>query len=236
MGFSTGVSHEVVAHNPAFAHGLAQHIGQSTCMSNDGVIHDRLQGEHWLADEMSHFKAGTFDLIDWFRIRNRHDRATKNAIPSALDPQHWYKDFAMLTDTSALVQKPLDALSIDGVSDLTFSSAWSRLLEFERNGRSYMPGTIMHSDHYNTIQKLSAMLLREVGSRIMQQFNSLVDWEVIPYKFPLSERSHFWNEISFFEDEEERLQNSKMSHPGLALVLVGGGGGGGSSCALLACC
>ena len=75
----------------------------------------------------------------------------------------------MLTDTGALVQKLLEALSIDGVGDLCFSSAWSRLLEFERNERSYVPGTIMHSDHYNTVQKLAAMLLHEVGSRIMQR-------------------------------------------------------------------
>ena len=136
----------------------------------------------------------------------------------------------MLTDTGALVQKLLVALSIDGVGDLSFSSAWDRLLEFERNGRSYMPGSIMHSDHYNTVQKLSAMLLREVGNRIMQQFNAPVDWEVVPYKFPLSERSRFWNEISFYEDEDEKLQNSKMSHPGLAMVLAGGGGGDVSPC------
>ena len=168
FGFNTGVSHEVVAHSSAFVHRLSEYIGQSTCTSRDGVIHDRLQGEHWLVDKMSHFKAGAFDLTDWFRIRNRHDQATKNAIPSSLDPDHWYKDFAMLIDTGALVQKLLDALSIDGVGDLSFSSAWSRLLEFERNGRSYMHGTIMHSDHYNTVQKLAAMLLREVGSRIMQ--------------------------------------------------------------------
>ena len=230
FGHSTGVPHEVIAHSSAFAHRLAEYIGQATCTSRDGVIHDRLQGEHWLATEMAHFKAGSFDLIDWFGIRNRHDQATKNAIPSSLAPEHWYKDFAMLTDTGALVQKLLAALSIDGVGDLSFSSAWDRLLEFERNGRSYMPGSIMHSDHYNTVQKLSAMLLREVGNRIMQQFNAPVDWEVVPYKFPLSERSRFWNEISFYEDEEEKLQNSKMSHPGLAMVLAGGGGGDASPC------
>ena len=230
FGFSTGVSHEVVAHIFVFVHMLSEYIGQSTCTSRDGVIHDRLQGEHWLVDEMSHFKAGAFDLIDWFRIQRRHDQATKNAIPSSLEPDHWYKDFAMLTDIGALVQKLFEALSIDGVGDLSFSSAWSRLLEFEGNGRPYIPGTIMHPDHYNTVQKLAAMLLREVGSRIMQQFNSPVDWEVAPYKFPLSERSRFWNEISFFEDEEKKQQNSKMSHPGLAMVLAGGGGGGVSSC------
>jgi hypothetical protein len=191
LGYSTGVSYEIVAHSSAFAHRFAECIGQATCTSRDGVIHDRLQGEHWLADEMAHFKAGAFDLIDWFGIRNRHDQATKNAIPSSLSPDHWYKDFAMLTGTGALVQKLLDAFSIDGVGDLSFSSAWSRLLEFERNGRPYMPGSIMHSDHYNTVQKLSAMLLREVGSRIMQQFNAPDDWEVVPYKFPLYERSRF---------------------------------------------
>ena len=141
---------------------------------------------------MSHFKAEAFDLIDWFGLRGRHGQATKDAIPSSLDPDHWYKDFAMLTDIGALVQKLLGALSIDGVGDLSFSSAWARLLGFERNGRPYMPGTIMHSGHYNTVQKLAAMLLREVGSRIVQQFNSPVDWEVAPYKFPLSERSRFW--------------------------------------------
>ena len=69
------------------------------------------------------------------------------------------------------------------------------------------------------------MLLREAGNRIMQQFSQPVDWEVIPYKFLLSERSHFWNEISFYEKEEEKLQSSKMSHSGLAAVLSGGGGG-----------
>jgi hypothetical protein len=81
----------------------------------------------------------------------------------------------MLTDTGALFQKLLVALSIDDVGDLSFSSVWSRLLEFERNGRSYLPCTIMHSDHYNTVQKLAAMLLHEVGSRTMQQFNFPVD-------------------------------------------------------------
>ena len=136
----------------------------------------------------------------------------------------------MLTDTGALVQKLLAALSIDGVGDLSFSSAWDRLLEFERNGRSYMPGSIMHSDHYNTVQKLSAMLLREVGSRIMQQFNAPIDWEVVLYKCPLSERSRFWNETSFYEEEEEKLQNSKMNHPGLTMVLEDGGEGDVSSC------
>ena len=151
FGYSTGVSHEVIAHSSAFAHRLAEYIGQATCTSRDGVIHDRLQGEHWLATEMAHFKAGSFDLIDWFGIRNRHDQATKNAIPSSLAPEHWYKDFAMLTDTGALVQKLLVALSIDGVGDLSFPSAWDRLLEFERNGRSYMSRSIMHSDHYNTV-------------------------------------------------------------------------------------
>ena len=174
---------------------------------------------------MSFLKAGTLDLIDWYRIRNRHDQATKNAIPSLLSPDNWYKDFAMLTDTGSLVQKLLISLGIDGVGELSFPSAWDRLLEFERNGRSYMPGTILHTDHYNTVQRLAAMLLREAGNRIMQQFSQPVDWEVIPYKFPLSERSHFWNEISFYEKEEEKLQNSKMSHPGLAAVLAGGGGG-----------
>ena len=182
---------------------------------------------------MSHFKADAFDLIDWSGIRNRHDQATKNVIPSFLDPGHWCKDFAMLTDTGAIVLKLLEALSIDGVGDLSFSPAWSRLLEFERNGCSYMPGTIMHSEHYNTVQKLAVMLLREVGSRIMQQFDSSVDWEVIPYKFPMSERSRVWNEISFFNNEEEKLQNSKMCHPGLAMVLAGGGGGDVSSCCIV---
>ena len=85
------------------------------------------------------------------------------------------------------------------------------MLEFERNGRSYMPGAIMHSDHYNTIQKLATMLSREVGSRIMQQFILPVDWEVVRYKFPLSERSRFWNEISFFEDEEASLLGYECS-------------------------
>ena len=102
----------------------------------------------------------------------------------------------MLTNIGALVQKLLDALSIDGAGDLAFSSVVSHLLEFERNGRSYMPGTIMHSNHSNTVQKLAAMLLREVWSRIMQHFNSRVDWEVVPYQFSLSERSRFWNGIS----------------------------------------
>ena len=88
-----------------------------------------------------------------------------------------------------------------------------------------MPGTILHRDHYNAVQRLAAMLLREADNRIMQQFSQPVDWEVIPYKFPLLERSHVWNEISFYEKEEEKLQNSKMSHPGLAAVLAGGGGG-----------
>ena len=69
------------------------------------------------------------------------------------------------------------------------------------------------------------MLLREAGKRIMQQFSQPDDWEVVPYKFPLSERSRFWNEISFCEKEEEKLQSSKMSHPGLVAVLSGGGGG-----------
>ena len=86
FGYSTGVSHEVIAHISAFAHRLAEYIGQATCTSRDGVIHDRLQGEHWLAAEMAHFKTGSFDLIDWFGIRNRHDQATKNAIPSSLAP------------------------------------------------------------------------------------------------------------------------------------------------------
>ena len=229
LGVGTGVTHEVIAHSAAFTHKLPEYIGQSTCMPRDGAIHDRLQGEHWLADEMAFLKSGNIDLIDWYKIRNRHDQATKNAIPSALAPEHWYKDFAMLTDTGALVQKLLVSLCIDGAGDLSFPSAWERLLEFERNGRSYMPGTILHTDHYNTVQKLAAMLLRESGNRIMQQFNSPVDWEVIPYKFPLSERSHFWNEISFYEKEEEQLQNSKMSHPGLAVALAGGGGGDASS-------
>jgi hypothetical protein len=76
------------------------------------------------------------------------------------------------------------------------------------------------------------MLLREAGTRIMQQFSHPVDWEVIPYKFPLSERSHFWNEIAFFEKEEEKLQSSKMSHPGLVAVLSGGGGGDALSISL----
>lgn len=60
----------------------------------------------------------------------------------------------MLIDIGALVQNLLDALSIEGVGDLSASSDWARLLEFERNGYSYMPGTIMHSDHYKTIQQL----------------------------------------------------------------------------------
>ena len=136
----------------------------------------------------------------------------------------------MLIDTGALVQRRLEALLIDGIGDLSFTSAWSRLLEFERNGRSYMPGTIMHSDHYNPVQRLAAMLLREVGTCVMQQFSSAVDWELVPYKFPLSERSRFSNEISFFEDEDQKLQNSKMSHSGLAIVLAGGGGGDVSCC------
>ena len=225
LGVSTGLAHEVIAHSSVFSRRLPEYLGQSTCMSRDGVIHDRLQGEHWLSDEMGFLKAGTFDLIDWYRIRNRHDQATKNAIPSLLSPDNWYKDFAMLTDTGSLVQKLLISLGVDGVGELSFPSAWDRLLEFERNGRSYMPGTILHTDHYNTVQRLAAMLLREAGNRIMQQFSQPVDWEVIPYKFPLSERSHFWNEISFYEKEEEKLQNSKMSHPGLAAVLAGGGGG-----------
>ena len=89
----------------------------------------------------------------------------------------------------------------------------------------------------NTVQNLAAMLLREAGNRIVQQFNPPVDWEVIPYKFPLSERSHFWNEISFYKKEEEQLQNSKMSHTGLVAVLAGGGGGDVSSLSgLHACC
>ena len=46
FGYSTGVSHEVIAHSSAFAHMLAENIGQATCTSRDGVIHDRLQGEH----------------------------------------------------------------------------------------------------------------------------------------------------------------------------------------------
>ena len=165
---------------------LAEYIGQATRTSRDGVIHDRLQGEHWLIGEMSHLKAGAFDLIDCFGIRNRHDQATKNAIPSSLVPGHWYKDFAMLTNIGALVQKPLDALSIDRVGDLSFPSTWARSLEFERNGRSYMPDTIMHSDHYNTAQKLAAMLLREVGSRVMQQSNSPVDCKLIGRWSPTS--------------------------------------------------
>ena len=122
FGYSTGVSHEVVAHTFVFAHRLAEHTSQTTCTSNDGAIHVRLQGEHWLAAAMSHFKAGSFDLIDWFGIRNRYGKATKNAIPSSLAPDHWYTDLAMLTDTGALVQKLLDALSIDGFDDLSFSS------------------------------------------------------------------------------------------------------------------
>ena len=56
FGYSTGVSHEVIAHISAFAHRLAEYIGQATCTSRDGVIHDHLQGEHWLAAEMAHFK------------------------------------------------------------------------------------------------------------------------------------------------------------------------------------
>ena len=134
----------------------------------------------------------------------------------------------MLKETDSLVQKLLISLGIDGEGDFSFPSAWDRLLEFERNGRSYMlalPGTILHTDHYNTVQILAAMLLREAGNRIVQQFSQSVDWEVIPYKFPLLERSHFWNEMSFYEKEEEKLQSSKMSHPGLAVVLAGGGGG-----------
>ena len=117
-------------------------------MAKDGAIHDRLQGENWLSDEMAFLKAGTIGLIDWYRIRNRHDQATKNAIPSVLSPDHWHKDFAMLTDTGALVQKLSSFLGIDGVGDLSFPSALEHLLEFERNGRSYMPGTILHTDHY----------------------------------------------------------------------------------------
>ena len=88
-----------------------------------------------------------------------------------------------------------------------------------------MPGLVMHSDHYNTVHKLAAMLLREVGIRIMQQFNAPVDWEVVPYKFPLPKRSRFWIEIAFYEDADEKLKNAKLSHPGLALALLGGGGG-----------
>ena len=42
LGYSTGVSHEVVAHSSAFAHRLAEYIGQATCTSREGVIHDRL--------------------------------------------------------------------------------------------------------------------------------------------------------------------------------------------------
>ena len=124
---------------------------------------------------MAFLKAGTIDLIDLYRIRNRHDQATKNAIPSVLPPDHWYKDFAMLTDTGLFVQKWLISLGIDGVGDLSFPSAWERLLESERNGRLYMPGTILHTDHYNTVQKLAAMPSREAGNRIMQQFSQPVD-------------------------------------------------------------
>ena len=225
LGYNTGIPHEVVSHSSAFVFRLAEYLGQATCMSRDGVIPDRLQGEQWLPAELSHFKSGAFDLIDWYGIRNRHEQATKNAIPSALGPEHWYKDFAMLTDTGALVEKLLKALSVDGIGDLSFADAWERLLEFERNGRSYMPGSVMFSDHYNTVQKLAALLLREVGSRIMQQFNAPVDWEVVPFKFPLSKRSRFWSEIAFFEDAEEKIQNAKLSHPGLALALSGCGGG-----------
>ena len=82
----TGVSHEVVAHSSAFVHRLAGYIGQSTCTSRDGVIHDRLQGEHWLVGEVSHFKPGAFDLIDWYRIRNRHGQAT---VPKTLFSVLW---------------------------------------------------------------------------------------------------------------------------------------------------
>ena len=89
LGYSTGVSHEVVAHSSAFAHRLAAYIGHATCTSRDGAIHGRLRGEHWLTDEMAHSKAETFGLIDWFGIWNRHDQATKNAISSSLPPDHW---------------------------------------------------------------------------------------------------------------------------------------------------
>ena len=70
---------------------------------------------------------------------------------------------------------------------LSFPSAWGRLLEFERNGRSYMPGTILHTDHYNTVQRLAAMLLREAGNRIMQQFSQPVDFFLTNFR---SQKDH----------------------------------------------
>ena len=42
LGYSTGVSLEVVAHSSAFVHRLAEYIGQATCTSKDGVNHGRL--------------------------------------------------------------------------------------------------------------------------------------------------------------------------------------------------
>ena len=46
LDVNTGVSHEVIAHSSMFARRLLEYIGQSICMSKDGAIHDRLQGEH----------------------------------------------------------------------------------------------------------------------------------------------------------------------------------------------
>ena len=110
LGVNTGLAHEVIAHSSVFSRRLPEYIGQSTCMSRDGAIHDRLQGDHCLPDEMGFLKAGTIDLIDWYKIHNRHDQTTKNAIQSLLPLDHWYKDFAMLTDTGSLVQKLLISL------------------------------------------------------------------------------------------------------------------------------
>ena len=40
LGVKTGLAHEVIAHSSVFARRLPEYIGQSTCMSRDGIMHD----------------------------------------------------------------------------------------------------------------------------------------------------------------------------------------------------
>lgn len=220
LGKNIGIRHEVVTNSAQSVPRLDVYWGQSLAKDDDGDIHDRLQGIALSSANMALAMAGTLDLIPWSDIQSHHDHLTNLSPMLTIDPTMWYKDFTQMSDVGVLVDRFLKSMHIDKVSEYSFESAWKRILKFERQGRSYNAGSTLHVDHYNSVQRLAAMLLREVGTNIMRQFSTAVDWGIEPRAVPLSSRSLFWNEIEFLESSENDLKKSRLSHPALSQALT----------------